>query len=112
MRTLSDEDIMEVLNHQPGSGIPGRYHPPHMYQTPHDAWDTWENEQYENKWPDTVNAWARISAYVHRRLKLNERRKTDPSYCNKSVRNYAKVLNSYTRPSSSYAAHWYEGDLL
>lgn len=109
MMEFSDDDIIAVLNHKPG-GIPLRYYPNEMFHPgTQNAWDQWENERHDQNWFHTVKHWSVLTAYVRRRMKLCEKRMTDPSYCNKSARNYAKVV---TRRKSSYAKCKYEGDLL
>lgn len=107
---LSDDDIIAILNHKPGGRIPIRYYPNEMFHPdPQDAWDQWENERHDQNWFHTVKHWSILTAYVRRRIKLCGKRRTDPSYCNKSARNYAKVI---TRRKSSYAKCRYDGDLF
>lgn len=107
---LSDDDVAAVLAHMSGDGVPFRFRPSEVYHfDPKDAWDNWENEKHEESRRETANYWSKMSAYVRRRIKLATRREGNPSYCKKSTRNYAKVLD---RRSSSSPKFKYRGSLL
>ena len=73
--------------------IPAHYQfsPACMYHSePKDAWDYWENDKYKAEWPECAKEWSQSLSKVRRLIKLQRMRQLNPSYYNKSERNYTR----------------------
>jgi hypothetical protein len=88
---ISDEDIIEILIGD--IGLPARYYPTEMYHfRPTSAWDNWENEQFNDHYPECAKQWQRSVSYVLHQLDLIKKRKRDKMYYNKSKRNHVRYM--------------------
>jgi len=93
MIILTDQDFDDVINcHQ--TGMPLKYWSRYTYTSnPMDGWDIWENERYLEEEESCLKLWQKIMSFVRRYIKLHQKRKLNPLYCNKSARNYSRVLH-------------------
>ena len=78
---ITRSDVQHVLD---GSfSIPVEHWPPHMYHFRiEDCWDSWENEQFNEKIPECIKFWQRKVSRIRREMKLYKIRLTQPDYCN------------------------------
>jgi hypothetical protein len=57
------------------------------------TWDRFENDKFIENYDQSVNYWNSLLGVARRLKKLERKRIKNKSYCNKSDRNFRKVLS-------------------
>jgi hypothetical protein len=74
-------------------GMPLKFYPDDMpHPEPCFGWDEYENDRFNEAYPSCVNFWQRVLNLAKRTRKLEEVRKTNPQFCNKSPYNLCKYI--------------------
>lgn len=74
--------------------MPPFFYPNEMYHSNlKDCWDFYENEKYVEHIDDCIIFWSRVLNLARRIHKLNNKRKQNIIYCNKSDYNLKKLFN-------------------
>lgn len=66
-----------------------------FYSEPKNAWEAWENDRFDENYDSCTKYWNSLLGIARRLKKLERKRVKNKEYCNKSDRNFRRVLGYY-----------------
>lgn len=89
--THIDAGFLAIDTHD--EGMPCEFYPDYMpYSKPCSGWDEYETDRFKESYPACPNFWGRVLKLAKRIRKLENVRKTNPQFRNKSSYNLHKYI--------------------